>query len=66
MRTTAVVEPGQSLLLRVPGSDGGPAHTRLVRVARLTRRPTGDYVVGCTFTPPLDEHELTALEQLLV
>jgi hypothetical protein len=65
MRSSGLVQPGRALLVRVAESDRGPGHTCLARVARVIRRPAGDYLVGCTFTPPLEEQELTALEQLL-
>jgi hypothetical protein len=65
MRSTGWVSPGRALLVRVREADGGRTHTFLAHVRRVMHRPGGACLIGCTFTPPLEEHELTALVQFL-
>jgi hypothetical protein len=53
-------DPGPVLLLLLTGHPG-EGRTRLARVVRADRRPSGRYLVVCRFTPPLSAQELDAL-----
>jgi hypothetical protein len=56
-------EPGDVLLLRLPASVPGGALARRAQIAHVTRRPSGLYLVGCRFTPPLTQGELDSVLQ---
>ena len=65
VRSRRAVARGRALLVRLPGLLGGPVTTYLARVVRVTREPGGEYVLGCDFTPPLNEQELAAVSSSL-
>ncbi len=57
-------EPGTGLAIEVPGPDGAPSDTLLVKVVHASRLAGGSHLLGCVFVSDLSEDELHNLLEL--